>query len=153
MVVSDAVSSLKSLSDAVSTLKALITAVSDAVSKLKYVPTISLRALFTVVSDAVSKLKYVKPAVAIVLGLVGVKMIVECLGVEVGEIVSLGTIIGVLGGFEYFGVEVWELVIVEYLGVEVGEIVSLGTIIGVLGGGVALSLNEAEATVEDNTED
>jgi len=78
---------------------------------------ISLRALFTVVSDAVSKLKYVKPAVAIVLGLVGVKMIVE------------------------------------YLGVEVGEIVSLGTIIGVLGGGVALSLNEAEATVEDNTED
>ena len=43
----------------------------------------SLRSLYTVLSEAVSSLKYLEPAVALVLGFIGSKMIAEFVGVEV----------------------------------------------------------------------
>jgi TerC family integral membrane protein len=58
----------------------------------------ALRSLYTVVAKAVSEWAYLKPAVALVLGFVGTKMILEYFHVHVGTDVSLGVICSLLGG-------------------------------------------------------
>ena len=58
----------------------------------------ALRSLYTLVATAVNTLEYIKPAVALVLGFVGVKMVLEFFHFEVGISVSLGVVISILGG-------------------------------------------------------
>ena len=58
----------------------------------------ALRSLYTVVAKAVSNFHYLKPAVALVLGFVGFKMIGEYFHYEVGTGVSLSIITSLLGG-------------------------------------------------------
>lgn len=58
----------------------------------------SLRSLYTVLSEAVSSLKYLEPAVALVLGFIGSKMIAEFFGVEVSTETSLAVVAAFLGG-------------------------------------------------------
>lgn len=57
-----------------------------------------LRSLYQLLSVAVSDLVYLEPAVAIVLGFVGLKLGLEVVGYEVSSGISLGFIIAVLGG-------------------------------------------------------
>lgn len=57
-----------------------------------------LRSLYTILSKAASELKYLEPAVAIVLGFIGTKMIVEYLGVQVPTEISLAIVATLLGG-------------------------------------------------------
>ena len=57
----------------------------------------ALRSLYTVVVKAVSAFHYLKPAVALVLGFVGSKMIAEYFHVEIGTGVSLAVICSLLG--------------------------------------------------------
>ena len=57
----------------------------------------ALRSLYTVVAKAVSSFHYLKPAVALVLGFVGSKMIAEYFHVEIGTGVSLAVICSLLG--------------------------------------------------------
>ena len=56
-----------------------------------------LRSLYTVLSSAVESLKYLEPAVAGVLGFIGVKLIAEYGGIEVPTEFSLGVVAAVLG--------------------------------------------------------
>jgi len=58
---------------------------------------LALRSLYTVVAEAVSSFRYLKPAVAAVLGFVGVKMVAEFFHYHVGTDVSLLVICGMLG--------------------------------------------------------
>jgi len=58
---------------------------------------LGLRALYKLLSVAVSDLVYLEPAVAIVLGFVGLKLGAEVLGFEVSSALSLGVIITTLG--------------------------------------------------------
>lgn len=58
---------------------------------------LALRSLYTVVAKAVSSLHYLKPAVALVLGFVGSKMIAEYFHFEIGTGTSLGVICSILG--------------------------------------------------------
>ncbi|GMH78735.1 hypothetical protein TL16_g07919 [Triparma laevis f. inornata] len=58
----------------------------------------SLRSLYTVLSEAVKNLKYLEPAVALVLGFIGGKMIAEFGGVEVSTEASLAVVAFFLGG-------------------------------------------------------
>jgi predicted tellurium resistance membrane protein TerC len=58
----------------------------------------ALRSLYTLVSAAVNHLEYIKPAVALVLAFVGVKMGLEYFHVEVSIAVSLGVVISILSG-------------------------------------------------------
>jgi predicted tellurium resistance membrane protein TerC len=57
-----------------------------------------LRSLYTVLSKAASDLKYLEPAVAIVLGFIGVKMIVEFFGIPIPTELSLGVVMTLLSG-------------------------------------------------------
>jgi len=57
----------------------------------------ALRSLYTLVAKAVTELHYLKPAVAAVLGFVGIKMIAEYLHVEIGTGTSLGVVCSLLG--------------------------------------------------------
>ena len=57
-----------------------------------------LRSLYTILSKAASELKYLEPAVAIVLGFIGVKMIAEYFGVLFPTELSLGVVITLLSG-------------------------------------------------------
>lgn len=57
----------------------------------------ALRSLYTLVAKAVSSFRYLKPAVALVLGFVGSKMIAEYFHVEIGIGVSLTVICSLLG--------------------------------------------------------
>lgn len=57
----------------------------------------ALRSLYTVVAKAMSSFQYLKPAVALVLGFVGSKMIAEYFHVEIGIGVSLAVICSLLG--------------------------------------------------------
>jgi predicted tellurium resistance membrane protein TerC len=57
-----------------------------------------LRSLYTILSKAASDLKYLEPAVAVVLGFIGSKMVAEFFGVEVPTEVSLGVVATLLGG-------------------------------------------------------
>lgn len=52
----------------------------------------AMRSIYTLVSHAISDLPYLKPAVALVLGFVGVKMFMEFFHYEVGTGVSLGVV-------------------------------------------------------------
>lgn len=58
---------------------------------------LGLRSLYTVLANAVVDLPYLKPAVALILGLVGMKLGGEYFGFEVSNVVSLGVIASVLG--------------------------------------------------------
>lgn len=62
---------------------------------------LGLRALYTIVSEAVENLPYLRPAVAIVLGFIGGKMVVESpytLDYDVSTGVSLAVVLTILGG-------------------------------------------------------
>lgn len=56
----------------------------------------ALRSLYTLVANAVTKLEYIKPAVALVLAFVGVKMLLEFFHIEVGISLSLGVVSTIL---------------------------------------------------------
>lgn len=57
-----------------------------------------LRSLYTILSKAASDLKYLEPAVGIVLGFIGAKMIAEYFGAEVPTEVALGVVAFFLSG-------------------------------------------------------
>lgn len=59
---------------------------------------LNLRSLFTLLSSAVEDLPYLRPAVAVILGFVGAKLAAEFYGFDVGNDVSLGVILALLGG-------------------------------------------------------
>lgn len=65
-----------------------------------------LRSLYTILSKAASDLKYLEPAVGIVLGFIGSKMIAEYFGVEVPTELALGVVATFLSGG--VGLSVWE---------------------------------------------
>lgn len=58
---------------------------------------LALRSLYTIISKAVSELKYLKPAVALVLGFIGCKMIAEYFRVTIGIDLSLVIVCAILG--------------------------------------------------------
>lgn len=57
----------------------------------------NLRSMFTLLANAVEDLQYLRPAVAIVLAFVGVKLGVEYVGYDVPTTMSLGVISAILG--------------------------------------------------------
>lgn len=57
-----------------------------------------LRSLYTILSKAASELKYLEPAVAIVLGFIGTKMVAEYCGVVVPTELSLAVVATLLSG-------------------------------------------------------
>ena len=57
-----------------------------------------LRSLYTILVKAADELEYLEPAVAIVLGFIGAKMIAEYFGFEIPTEASLGVVITLLGG-------------------------------------------------------
>lgn len=58
---------------------------------------LGLRSLYAVLSNAVLDLPYLKPSVALILGLVGMKLGAEYFGYEVSTALSLGVICSLLG--------------------------------------------------------
>ena len=65
-----------------------------------------LRSLYTILSKAASDLKYLEPAVGIVLGFIGSKMIAEYFGFEIPTEAALGVVAFFLSGG--VGLSVWE---------------------------------------------
>ena len=65
-----------------------------------------LRSLYTILSQAATDLKYLEPAVAVVLGFIGSKMIAEYLGFVVPTAVALGVVATFLGSG--IALSVWE---------------------------------------------
>lgn len=57
-----------------------------------------LRSLYTILSKAASELEYLEPAVAIVLGFIGSKMVGEYFGLEVPTEFSLAVVASLLLG-------------------------------------------------------
>ena len=57
-----------------------------------------LRSLYTILSKAASELEYLEPAVAIVLGFIGTKMVAEYFGVIVPTELSLAVVATLLSG-------------------------------------------------------
>lgn len=57
-----------------------------------------LRSLYIILSKAASELKYLEKAVAVVLGFIGSKLILEYFGVIISTEVSLGVVVFMLGG-------------------------------------------------------
>jgi predicted tellurium resistance membrane protein TerC len=57
-----------------------------------------LRSLYTILSKAASDLKYLEPAVGIVLGFIGIKMIAEYFGAEIPTEAALGVVAFFLSG-------------------------------------------------------
>lgn len=57
-----------------------------------------LRSLYTILSKAASDLEYLEPAVSVVLGFVGVKLVGEFFGLEIPTQVSLGVVATMLSG-------------------------------------------------------
>lgn len=57
-----------------------------------------LRSLYTILSKAASDLEYLEPAVAVVLGFIGSKMIAEYLGYEIATEVALAFVASILSG-------------------------------------------------------
>jgi predicted tellurium resistance membrane protein TerC len=57
-----------------------------------------LRSLYTILSKAASDLKYLEPAVGIVLGFIGSKMIAEYFGAEIPTEAALGVVAFFLAG-------------------------------------------------------
>ena len=58
---------------------------------------LGLRALYTVIANAVDDFKYLRPAIAVVLGFIGVKLIGSFAGFEIPTVSSLLLVLGVLG--------------------------------------------------------
>jgi tellurite resistance protein TerC len=58
----------------------------------------ALRSLYTLVSHAITDLPYLKPAVALVLGFVGIKMALEYFHIDIGIGVSLSVVSALLAG-------------------------------------------------------
>ena len=58
---------------------------------------LGLRSLYTVLANAMVDLPYLKPAVAVILGLVGGKLGLEYFGYEIPNLVSLAVIASLLG--------------------------------------------------------
>jgi predicted tellurium resistance membrane protein TerC len=56
-----------------------------------------LRSLYTILSKAASDLEYLEPAVAVVLGFIGSKMIAEYFGYQIPTEVALAVVAGLLG--------------------------------------------------------
>ena len=56
-----------------------------------------LRSLYTILSKAATDLKYLEPAVAIVLGFIGAKMILEYFGIIIPTEAALGVVLTCLG--------------------------------------------------------
>lgn len=67
---------------------------------------LALRSLYTVVAKAVSSFHYLKPAVAMVLGFVGAKMVAEYFHYEIGTGASLAVICSILG--TGIGASIWK---------------------------------------------
>ena len=65
-----------------------------------------LRSLYTILSKAASDLKYLEPAVAIVLGFIGFKMIAEYFGYTIPTETALFVVAGLLS--TGVGLSVWE---------------------------------------------
>lgn len=65
-----------------------------------------LRSLYTILSKAATDLKYLEPAVALVLGFIGGKMIAEYFGYEVPTEVALSVVASLLTGG--VGLSVWD---------------------------------------------
>ena len=65
-----------------------------------------LRSLYTILSKAATDLKYLEPAVALVLGFIGSKMIGEYFGYEIPISIALGVVATVLG--TGIGASVWD---------------------------------------------
>lgn len=59
---------------------------------------LGLRSLYTILSKAASELKYLEPAVAVVLGFIGSKMVGEFLGYSVPTELSLAVVATLLSG-------------------------------------------------------
>lgn len=57
-----------------------------------------LRSLYTVLSEAAQDLKYLEPAVAVVLGFIGAKMIAEYFGFFLPIQIALAVVAVLLGG-------------------------------------------------------
>lgn len=57
---------------------------------------VGLRSLYTVLAKAADDLKYLEPAVAVVLGFIGMKMVAEYFGTYVPTIFSLGVVVTML---------------------------------------------------------
>ena len=57
-----------------------------------------LRSLYTILSKAASDLKYLEPAVGVVLGFIGSKMIAEYFGAEIPTEAALGVVAFFLAG-------------------------------------------------------
>jgi len=58
---------------------------------------LSLRSIYQLLSSVLAGLRYLQPALAIVLGFIGVKMIAEFAGAEISNVTSLSAITGILG--------------------------------------------------------
>ena len=58
----------------------------------------ALRSIYVIIAQAVNNLPYLKPAVALVLGFVGCKMVLEFGGVAIGTGVSLLVVAFIIGG-------------------------------------------------------
>ena len=65
-----------------------------------------LRSLYTILSKAAADLKYLEPAVGIVLGFIGTKMVVEYFGTEVPTEYALAVVATLLSGG--VGLSLWE---------------------------------------------
>jgi len=65
-----------------------------------------LRSLYTILSKAATDLKYLEPAVALVLGFIGSKMVCEYFGYEVSTPISLAVVASLLA--TGVGASVWE---------------------------------------------
>ena len=59
---------------------------------------LGLRALYTIVAQAVNDFQYLRPAIALVLGFIGAKLIGEFVGVEISTTASLAIVATTLGG-------------------------------------------------------
>ena len=58
---------------------------------------LSLRALFSFVQGALAELRYLQPAVAVVLGFVGAKMLADLAGYHIDTTTSLAVVAGLVG--------------------------------------------------------
>lgn len=65
-----------------------------------------LRSLYTILSKAATDLKYLEPAVAVVLGFIGCKMIAEYFGIKIPTEIALSVVATLLG--TGVGASVWE---------------------------------------------
>ena len=65
-----------------------------------------LRSLYTILSKAATDIKYLEPAVGVVLGFIGSKMIAEYFGFEIPTVIALGIVASCLSGG--VALSVWE---------------------------------------------